>query len=302
MSKKINILVKRKWLDMFEQGKTEVQIAREEKRDPRTITKGIEEVAKAGRLASAEAEMLRGALLRHQDQLINVLKGISTMLVPPPYNLELREEKDGLLAPIPLSGARLDHISEEQMTLKIHDEDKLEWGLLQEHLKKDKLWVALRKWRRDLIGHVQAVWQFKQEVKAQLEKETGMKFRQYKDDERPEYLLPETADLLFKVGINKILGIPDGTDLENNLFDRDDGFVRHGPGGTKLAKCKNTKICKKKIAIVITSLPSVIKALVVKRTHRELADIIKSAKGQADEILLLGMITGKCRVCRRLGK
>lgn len=302
MSKKINIHVKRDWLKRFEEGETEVQIAREEKRDPRTIAKGIEEVAKAGRLASAEAEMLRSALLRHQDQLINVLKGISTMLVLPPYNLELREEKEGLFAPISLTGALLKHISEEQITLEINDEDKLEWELLQEHLKKDKLWEALKKWRKVLIGHVQARWRFKQEVKSQLEEETGLKFRQHKDDEWPEYLLPETAELLYGVAINKIMGIPDGTDLENNLFAGDDGFVRHGPRGPKLAKCKDTKACRDKIAAVFTSLPSVTKALVVKRTRRELADIIKSAKRQADEILLLGMITGKCRVCRRLGK
>lgn len=290
MSKKINIQVKRNWLKRFEEGETEAQIAREERRDPRTIAKGIEEAAKAVRLASAEAEMLRSALFRHQDQLIGVLKGISTMLVPPPQHLELREEKDGLLAPISLSGALLKHISEGQMTLKIHDEDKLEWGLLQEHLKKDKLWEALRKWRKALIDYAQALWQFKQEVKAQLEKGTGLKFRKQQNDEKPEYLLPETADLLFKVAINKILDIPDGIDLENKLITGDDEFVRY------------TANCREKITIVYTSLPDTIEAFEVKITYGQLASITKSAKRQADEILLLGMVTGKCRVCQRLGR
>lgn len=302
MSKKINIHLKRAWLEKYEKGETVAQIARKESRDPRTITKGIEEVTKAVRLASAEAEMLRSALFRHQDQLISVLKGISAMLVLPPQNLGLLEQADGLFAPIPLIGARLDHISAEKMTLKIHDEDKLEWGLLQEHLRKDKLWEGQKKWQNILIDHIQAVWEFKQKIKTQLEEETKLKFRRSRADERPQYLLPESANLLFDVALKNILGIPDGTDLVNNLIAGDDEFVRHTPGGTELAKCKDTKTCRDKIIIVFTSLPNTVEASFVKETHKRLTDITKSARRLADEILLLGMVTGKCRVCQRLGR
>ena len=111
MSKKISIQEKRKWLDMYEQGKTEVQIAREMHRDPRTIVKGLEEASKDRRLASAEAEMLRNALFRHQDQLTGILENITKMLVLPPDNLEMLEEREGVLAPLPLSGALLKHVS-----------------------------------------------------------------------------------------------------------------------------------------------------------------------------------------------
>ena len=119
MSKKISIQEKKKWLEMFEQGQTEVQIARQTKRDPRTIIKGIEETSKKMRLASTEAEMLRNALFKHQDQLTGLLKNIVEMLVLPPYDIKLHEESEGILAPIPLSGALLRHISKEQMILEI---------------------------------------------------------------------------------------------------------------------------------------------------------------------------------------
>ncbi len=92
MSKKISIREKKQWLDMFEQGLTEVQIARKTGRDSRTIVKGIEEASKKKRLASTEAEMLRNALFKHQDQLTGLLKNIVEMLVLPPYDLKLREE------------------------------------------------------------------------------------------------------------------------------------------------------------------------------------------------------------------
>jgi len=124
---------------MFEQGQTEVQIARKTRRDSRTIAKGIEEASKKMRLASTEAEMLRNALFKHQDQLTGILKNIVEMLVLPPHD-KLREESEGILAPISLTGALLKHVSKEQMILEIQKEDKLEWGLLKEHLKQDKLW------------------------------------------------------------------------------------------------------------------------------------------------------------------
>ena len=125
MSKKISIREKKKWLDLFEQGLTEVQIARKTGRDSRTIAKGIEEASKKMRLASTEAEMLRNALIKHQDQLTGILKNIIEMLVLPPYDLKLREESEGILAPIPLSGALLKHISKEQMILEIQNKNKL---------------------------------------------------------------------------------------------------------------------------------------------------------------------------------
>ncbi len=97
MSKKISIQEKKKWLEMFEEGLTEVQIARKTEHDPRTITKGIEEASKKTRLASIEAEILRKALLQHQEQLTEILQHIVVMLVLPPYNLQLREESERLM-------------------------------------------------------------------------------------------------------------------------------------------------------------------------------------------------------------
>ena len=71
-------------------------------------------------------------------------------------------------------------------------------------------------------------------------------------------------------------------------------------GGTKLARCKNTEECREKIIYVYDSLLVSTEAYKVKNTHKVLANITRLTKRQADEIMLLGMITGKCRVCRRL--
>ena len=75
------------------------------------------------------------------------------MLVLPPSDLKLREE-NGLLVPIPLPGSLIEQIPEKEITLKIHDEEKLEWELLQDHLKSDKLWSYIKRWRQAMIEYI----------------------------------------------------------------------------------------------------------------------------------------------------
>lgn len=300
MSRKISIKVKRKWLEMFDDGKTESQIARELGHDLRTVAKGIQEASKDRHLANAEIDMLRTALSRHQDQLTSVLRGISAMLVLPQPNLVLREE-NGLLTPTPLSGSLLEQMPSGEIALKIHDEEKLEWELLQEHLKADKIWNSIRRWRQVLVNHFRARWLFRKSIKSMLEKETGLKFKHDKKEPR-EYLLTATTDLFYEVTVSGMLGLTVGTDVENTVVAGNDGFVRFGVGGTVLAKCKDTEVCRNKMISVFTSLAETDDAAEVKATFSELTTITTSTRRMVDEILLLGMITGKCRVCTRLGK
>ena len=289
MSKKISIQEKRRWLDLYEQGKTEVQIARIMKRDPRTIVKGLEEASKDRRLASVEAEMLRSALYNHRDQLIAILKNMAAMLVMPPPNLELREEKEGILAPISLSGALLKQDYERQIILEIHDEDRLEWELLKEHLKQDKLWELIEQWRKALIDHISARWQFKQAIKANLLRDVDLISVKSADSKQLDNLLRELVDLFYDVTTQRILGVQNKTEVRSIV----DG---------KFAGYNDTTETGDKLVSIFDALPSSIEASKVKSTYEQLAGITKLAKRQVDEILLLGMITGKCRVCRRLGR
>ena len=75
MARKRSLRDKKEWLSQFEDGKTETQIARILQRDPRTITKGIEEAIKDRSLTHAEDDLLRDALRGHQEQLKDVLEG-----------------------------------------------------------------------------------------------------------------------------------------------------------------------------------------------------------------------------------
>lgn len=298
MSRKICVKEKRQWLEMYEDGKTESQIARELGHDLRTVVKGIQEASRDRNLARAEMEMLRTALLKHQGHLTGVLEDISDMLVVPEPNLKLREE-NGLLTPTPLPGALLEQSPTGEIALKIHGEEKLEWSLLEEHLKGDKIWTSVRRWRELLVTHVRARWQFRQLIRSMLEKKAGFKFKSEKEKGH-EYLQTAVIDLLYEVTTNRILGVRDETDVENRVTAGDDGYVRFG--NTELAKCRDTQSCRKKIISVFTSLPKTDQAAKMKETFDDLTMVTRSTKRIVDELLLLGMITGKCRVCAKLAK
>lgn len=286
---------------MFDQGKTEAQIAKALKHDPRTIARGIEEAIKDRRLTHAEDDLLRTALQKHQNQLTDVLDDIDSILVMPSYNLVLREEKDGILARVQLAGASIRPISEEFMVVEITKENELVWELFREHLKQDHIWDSLKQWRSALQDYIRSIWHFKQAIKTKLEETTGLKYIKRQDDNVSEYLLPEGTDLIYEVKIKIILGIPDATDLENNMITGDDNFIRHGPGGTKFAYCSNKAECRDKIASVSTSLPSTSEASKVRISYQQLVGITGKMKREVEEIKLLNMVPGKCRVCRRLG-
>ena len=299
MSRKISIQEKKKWLAMFEQeSMTENQVALHVGKDLRTVVNGLQEASRQRSLANAESEMLRTALQTHQGKLMEKVTDMANMLVLPDVSSVLREDAVGQMVPISVPGGLVERDTNREITLKIYNKEKLEWELLQAHLKSDKLWKQLDRWEDAMTGYFKALWIFRLSIKNNLEAETGLKFMAG-DNLKVDHLSPMLQDLIYGVTIRKILGINDGTNLEHNIT-ADNDCVRHN--GTILAVCKKPAKCKDQIIDVLTSLPTKPAAQDVNKTYSELVTITKITRRQVDEILSLGMILGKCRVCARLGR
>jgi hypothetical protein len=264
----------------------------------RTVVNGLQEASRQRSLANAESEMLRTALQTHQGKLMEKVTDMANMLVLPDVSSVLREDAVGQMVPISVPGGLIERDANREITLKIYNKEKLEWELLQAHLKSDKLWKQLDRWEDAMTGYFKALWIFRLSIKNNLEAETGLKFMAG-DNLKVDHLSPMLQDLIYGVTIRKILGINDGTNLEHNIT-ADNDCVRHN--GTILAVCKKPAKCKDQIIDVLTSLPSKPAAEDVNKTYAELVTITRIARRQVDEILSLGMILGKCRVCARLGR
>lgn len=294
---------KRKWLQYREQGKSDKWIANYAKCDVRTIVKGIDEASREMEVGAARIQLMKGKIGEHQTALVVVLDGIVSMLELPPYNLEIRKDSNRRVAPISLSGALAKPDAENELLLVIHEEDSLKWELLKEHLKGDKLWRMLNRWRGPFLEHIKARVALLDAAQRLLEKETGLELIK-SANEIPDKsgVFPVAMKVFYELAICQALGVKNETNLEERLMGTPDGFVRSGPGGTKYAYTPGSQDeCKEKILIALYKLHNSQEKKQVVSSFVEAGKITEETRRVAEEISLMRWLPGRCRVCKRMG-
>jgi len=303
MAKKYTPEQKRKWLHYREQGKTDQWIAHNLKIDVRTIVKGIDEIIREREAGAARIELMKDKIGEHQTALVVVLDGIVSMLELPPYNLEIRKERDGRIAPIPLLGALVKPDEENELFLVIHEEDSLKWELLKEHLKGDKLWRMINRWRGPFLEHIKARVALLDAAQRLLEEETGLKLiTSVNEIPDKEGISPRAVKVFYELAICQALGVRNETNLEERLIGTPDGYVRNGPGGTDYAYAPGFQDeCREKILKALDKTHNSPEKQQVISSYIEAGKITEETKRVAEEISLMRWLPGRCRVCKRMG-
>jgi hypothetical protein len=303
MPKKYKPEQKRKWVQYREQGKSDRWIANYFKCDVRTVVKGIDEAIREREAGAARIQLMKDKIGEHQMALVVVLDGIVSMLELPPYNLEIRKEPNGHVAPIPLSGALVKPSEGNELFLVIHEEDSLKWELLKEHLKGDKLWRMINRWRGPFLEHIKARVALLDAAQGLLEKETGLKLiKSAKEVPDKGGLFPVAVKVFYELAICQALGIKNETNLEERLIGTPDGYVRSGPGGSEYAYAPRFQDeCKEKILVALNKLHNSQEKKQVISSYVEAGKITEETKRVAEEISLMRWLPGRCRVCKRMG-
>jgi len=303
MPKKISLTEIREWLQLYEQGRSEASIAREVHRDVKTIKRGINRARMERDAATARSELLIGALRKHQNSLLEVINRVLSALELPPYNLEIRRESDDSIAPIPLSMAQISYDSMKGLVVKLQDEDTAQWELLREHLSHDRLWNALDQWKTAMTAHIHARIYLKLEAEMRLQGITKLEvIRDINKAPEGGFIYLSAVELLYEVTLKHALGIPDETNPEERIVATSDGHVKHGDTGSYLAYCPgSTGKCKEGIIGSFKDLQNSSKAKEVRSTYQEDQESTVKARRSVEEIALLGLVPGQCRVCHRLG-
>jgi hypothetical protein len=295
MAKKYTPEQKQQWLEYRERGKTNKWIAHNLKIDVRTIVKGIDEVTREREAGVARVELMKDKIGEHQMALIVMLDGIVSMLELPPYNLEIRKESSGRIAPIPLSGVLVKPNEANELILVIQEEDSLKWELLKEHLKGDKLWRMISKWRGSFLEHIKARVALLNSAQRLLEKETGlMLIRSANEVPEKEGISPRVVQVFYDLAICQALGIRNETNLEERLVDTPDGFVRSGPGGSVYAYTPGLQHeCKENILVALNKLHNSQEKRQVISTHVESEKITRETRRVTEEISLMRWLPGR---------
>jgi hypothetical protein len=287
----------RDWLDWHDSGESVISIAKKAHRDTRTVKRGIEQARRERDARGVRSELLKSALRNHQDNLLEMLKGVLSVLEVPASGLDIGGERGENLAPLNLSGSIASYIADKGWTVKLNVEDESHWELLQEHTKRDPMWAALHSWKEALAAHVEARLALKRKAVTLLEKKTGLKLNRG----AAFHLEPFAVVLLYQGVLDQALGIRDWTEPEKDIAALISGEVscRNSPlaGVAEGAEQK----CKKNILDALQELKISAEARNVAITQKEAHEAAVKARRTVEEISLLGLVPGECRVCRRLG-
>jgi hypothetical protein len=305
MPKKISIIDKREWLDEYESGKSEFEIAKRMKRDTRTVKKALEDARRDRDARYARSELMKEALRNHQEALKRELTGLKKSLethrddfAPLSWNKGPKSVftwaggvEDLGYVPGISAGRRGSNLRAASTAME----------LLSQHLKNDKISSILFQWEKAYITHIAARVSLQKKVISMLEQKTGYEVFD-RPPEPPPYLFSYTAgSILYQDIIDLALGLHTKSDLEKDIVaDTHDGTVKYhfsilanAPG--------DERSCRDHILEAYRELIKSEEYRLVVNSYRELERLAVKARQAVEDIVLLGYIPGQCRVCRRLG-
>lgn len=301
MPKKIFPNEMRRWLEQYDSGESEAAIAKAAHRDVRTVKKRIAQARREREVYAARVELLKSALKQHQDRLLNAVKEVQSALVMPARDLWRAWKQNAPSSPLSFIGATATYEAGKGWKVVMAVESQPEWGLVQEHLKSDSMWASLTAWGRALAAHVEARVGLEAKCADLLREKTGYKL--VEQPVEPPFLYSYTTlDLIHQAVLNRALGVEQKTRFEDMIVvDKERGEVKHGIGTTLAEAPGEEERCKANILAALKELFESKEAAKVKQTYKELEEATIKASRAVEEILLLELVPGECRVCRRLG-
>lgn len=302
MSRKIPMVTKRQWLKEYDEGKPQIALATKYKRDVRTIKKGIQEAKRERDITFARADLLKEALRKHNTELMSLLEQLVVVFEPLPASQAIPwRESDEELWAFPGGKAQYETLPSLRVwNITLDIERDMRWQLLLEHLKHDPLIKALKAWKRMLCSHIEARVNLKQELAELLKSKTGYELENEPAGDR--CLIFSGVDYLCRY---LLMGLPHPVDIAsvvNNIAaDIDTGQVKYGEATTLALAPGKEEDCRNNIIEAIKEL-STKEAMgtVITTCEMHRASSGKASKA-VEEIRMMGLIPGQCRICRRLG-
>lgn len=250
----------------------------------------------------ARADLIKEALRSHNESLLELLRGILLVVQLPRSDLRIPWKHKESSGSIRIEGGRAQYESWPEIkvtNITMDVEDKTEWGLLKEHLKTDRLWQLLGQWEKAFAAHLEARMRMKLKLANLLQIKT-----KYQIVDKPiegHFLYSESVDFLFQEEIQQLLKPASASNLVGDIVAVPDiGSV--SDAGLTLARAPGSEEeCRQHILDMLDELRVSTEARSVINTYNVAKDLTAKARQAAEEILMLRLVPGHCRICRRLG-
>jgi hypothetical protein len=304
LPRKFTLADKNTWLELFNKGKSEKLIAKENaKCDTRTVKKGIDEARRVKVAHMAQIELVKDALRGHQNDLLRMLEGIRTEIQVPPPDLTIPWELEKLSSPVPVAGLMVRYTLQEGPTASFQSDDSIMWDLLGEHLKRTRTWTMLSQWRKAFSEHILARVLLQRKAAMLLKEKTGLELFDI-PQEKGSYLISAYAmPLLYDAALHTALGINNSKDLEPEIMVHlENGEVFYRYSNMPIAHVPGAEEeCRQQIFEALSELKASAETKEVADTYPKVVDLTDKTRRSVEEMTLVGLIPGQCRACRSLG-
>ena len=304
MPRKFSSIDRNKWLQEYEGGKPEAEIADGAKCDVRTIKKGIDEARRERDARVARIELLKDAMSRHHEALLGRLGDISVSLQVPPRDwtvLSWHDDEESVFSD------RSTDVEDtpKRKTDRGHRSSDIQGDkadqMLKQHLKNDKLWRLLARQKHVYASHRLARIELQQKVVDILERETGCSLESGSNVMPPYLCSYTTGDVFYRMTLRVA--------FDDYLNDAWQDEIIVDPGNcyvnyrnlTLAEATGKADQCREKLLRAFQKMRSLPEIKQVVTTYQALEESTFRAKQAIEEIRLSGLVPGQCKVCRRLG-
>lgn len=299
MPKKFDDLQKKEWLELYDQGKSEKWIANRAGCDVRTVKNAINEARLKRDVVVARMELVKDALRKHQDGLLEELDRIMSYLVVPPKDFPVLSWYRGENSIFSDAGEQIKRGSGEDSAMR---------RLLKEHLRQDKLWRLLRQWEKTKADHLAARVAFQRKTATVLQDKTSCKL--IDSGGTPPFIYSDTAGRrVYKTAIDMAFAAPDERAQESIIRKMGTAISVRTDTGDVLFEKRSTlavapgieEVTRQHLLDALKDLGKSPEVKAVVETYWALEQITTKARQVVEDIRLLGLVPGQCEICRRLG-
>jgi len=293
-----------KWLELSNSGKTEKWIANNYKCDPRTVRRGIEEARRKQDVVLARRELVKDALRKHQNDLLDELDRISTNLFLPPEGyvaISWGLGGDSILAESETAVGGEQTGEFPKLAMVGRGEEGAVRRLLRQHLKNDRLWKMLAQWEKAYAAHLTARIILQRKIVAVIQDKTECKLVDRNDVLQPFLYTSNTGDLFLRAIVRDASGAKKKIDIENDLIvNIAGGDVRYNSTILGEVSGKEEEV-KAGLIKAFKELKDSYEAVSVVDSYKALEVAQMKVRQAVEQFKLLGLISGQCNICRLLG-
>ena len=296
---------RRGWLDNHESGVSLSALAKRTGRNFRTIQKQVQQAAEERERSSARTELYRQAVTQHNDDLLGALTGLRESLWAP------HDESLTVVAhfgPRASSAVTNGYLIFNDGGFRVPTLDSNEDAgrlveLAEEHLSRDKdLWKGIDEWRRKLKVYADECLALGQRAGDEVIARSGLTVAFTEDSARgvQEGVHEGFISWACRLAIETASG--DRSPSDSLDLRTSDNHLRYG--GTTLVTSSSPdelEAANDVFSDLVSTLGTDATVRKIVRLKRQLDEEAQKLKRLIGDILLLGLVPGRCSVCNRLG-